>query len=184
MGGRQRGHSAVAVVGCGNSRRCRSGRCCIVAVCADVGGRETAAGLVLATSGGPIVSSVSWSPWLYAAPRSSKEGARQAQGQRRLWLEAGSWGMERAVHATYQFARQLPAICVCESKHVVSYCTSQPAPRMPARAPRLRTFVQESNCALQLPHSVCARARPRHVQVVEHCQYGRYCVCRWLQQQG
>jgi hypothetical protein len=48
---RQQGHSAAVAVEYESWRHCRPGRCCIVAVCAGVGKRETAVDLVLVGSG-------------------------------------------------------------------------------------------------------------------------------------
>jgi hypothetical protein len=67
---------------------------------------------------------------------------------------------------TYQVAGQLPAISVREGDHVVSYYKSQPRSQVHARTLRLRTFVEESHCALQFSHGV--GTGPRHVQIVEH----------------
>jgi hypothetical protein len=75
--------------------------------------------------------------------------------------------------STYQVAGQLPTVCVCEGNYVVSYYTSQSLPHVHARASSLRTFVQESNRALQFSCSFSTGTRPRYMQIVEHCYYGR-----------
>lgn len=119
-------------------------------------------------------------PWLHAAPRKAQvrlsKSAGQTQGRRDPWIEAHNLLDEKMLNQTYQVTWQLPGICVCESDHVVSYCTSQSHLRLHARVLRLRTFVQERNGALQFPPSVNARARPRHIQIVKHCHYGGYCA--------
>lgn len=66
LGAQQRGHSAVAAVGCGSLRHCRSGRCCIVEVGAGVGERETAVSLVLVGSGDMSLAAA-------VAPRASRK---------------------------------------------------------------------------------------------------------------
>lgn len=170
--GRRRGHSAVAVEVCGNLRNCRPERCCIVAVCAVAVVRETAVGSVLASSRG-----------LLLAARLGRHGSMQLQGRRKTGsgnlsnpqIEAGALAQKQYwMNKTYQFAWKLSCICVREGNYVVSYYKSQSHLHLHAKAPRLRTFIQESNCALHLAHSLSACPLPRHVQVVEHCRYGRY----------
>ena len=81
----------------------------------------------------------------------------------------------KRIYRTYQFTRQLPTVRISEGDHVVSYYTSQSLYHFTShlrKCAALRTFVQESHCALQFPHCVCARPRPRHVQIVEHVDYG------------
>jgi hypothetical protein len=97
LGGQRRGHSAAVAVECGNWRSCRSGRCCISAGCAVALGRETAEGLVLARSGGTVVSSASWSPWLDAAPRKVQDGLKEGatHGFRRGSARGQCWRIRR-----------------------------------------------------------------------------------------
>lgn len=118
-----------------------------------------------------------------------REGARRAQGKFKMGsgtvrpLDRGGVLQTGTVkqYFTYQLARQLSAISMCEGNHVVSYYTSQSQP-LAARAPSLRTFVQESNCALQFSDSVSTSARPGYIQIVEHGENGRFCACQCSQQ--
>jgi hypothetical protein len=135
-------------------------------------GTENGSGFGIGELWRPIVSSASWSPWLYAAPRKAQDRLREAQqstDRRGVLAEK-----RHCMNKTYQFAWKLPSICVREGNYVVSYYKSQSHLRLHAEVPRLRTFVQESDCALHLAHSFSACPRPRHVQIVEHCRNGRY----------